>query len=218
MQNIKVAYKKIKEYILGLFSAVGIIGLATIVVLNLRFVYGAIIDKYNLEYITGVNKEQLIKNYNDIINYLQNPYIDKLVLQDFKMSVNGAIHFEEVKNIIGFIMLISIIFVIWLVINILGKNKSNILRILNNAANIMTMFFIILTAIFIVNFSWGFTIFHKIFFRNDYWIFDPKLDPIINALPEGLFFIYGACILVIIITVVLIIKIKYYRKNRMYIK
>ena len=214
MINIKVGCKKLSEYTLGLFSAIGIIGLATMIVLNLRFIYGAIIDKYNLEQITGVNKERLIKNYNDVINYLENPFIDKLVLQDFEMSVNGAIHFEEVKNIFGFIILISIVFLLWLIINILKRNKIRILIILNNASNIMAIFFVILSAIFTINFSWGFTVFHKVFFRNDYWIFDPKFDPIINALPEVLFFIYGILILLIIISIVIITKIKYHKEKK----
>ncbi|NFG14547.1 TIGR01906 family membrane protein, partial [Clostridium botulinum] len=40
----------------------------------------------------------------------------------------------------------------------------------------------------ILNFDKGFTFFHKIFFSNDYWLFDPNKDPIINLLPETFFF------------------------------
>ena len=38
-----------------------------------------------------------------------------------------------------------------------------------------------------INFDSLFITFHKIAFRNDYWIFYPSLDPVINILPEEFF-------------------------------
>ncbi|WP_195964740.1 DUF1461 domain-containing protein, partial [Clostridium cuniculi] len=69
------------------------------------------------------------------------------------------------------------------------------------------VFFIVLVSAYIIDFSKAFIIFHKIFFKNDYWIFDENMDPIINALPEDLFMIYGAVILGIIIIVCIVIKV-----------
>ena len=40
----------------------------------------------------------------------------------------------------------------------------------------------------VVNFEGSFVLFHKTMFNNDYWIFDPNLDPVINILPEEFFF------------------------------
>ncbi len=39
---------------------------------------------------------------------------------------------------------------------------------------------------------------HKIFFRNDDWMFNPSTDPIINLLPET-FFLHCALIIILII-------------------
>lgn len=51
----------------------------------------------------------------------------------------------------------------------------------------------------VVNFEGSFVLFHKIMFNNDYWIFDPNLDPVINILPEEFFFHAGLMILILII-------------------
>lgn len=39
-----------------------------------------------------------------------------------------------------------------------------------------------------INFDASFRIFHRIFFTNNLWIFDPRSDYMINMLPEGFFF------------------------------
>ena len=50
-----------------------------------------------------------------------------------------------------------------------------------------------------MNWNKVFLTFHKIFFRNNYWIFDPASDPVILILPDKFFL---QC--VIVITVVLV--------------
>ena len=82
-----------------------------------------------------------------------------------------------------------------------------IIRNLNLGSNILIMFFIILVVAYIIDFSKAFVIFHKIFFKNNYWVFDENIDPIIKALPEELFMIYGAVILGIIIILSITIKV-----------
>ena len=44
-----------------------------------------------------------------------------------------------------------------------------------------------------------FVSFHKVFFSNDYWLFDPATDPVILILPDGFFFQCLAVILVLVI-------------------
>ena len=51
----------------------------------------------------------------------------------------------------------------------------------------------------VVNFEGSFILFHKIMFNNDYWIFAPNLDSVINILPEEFFFHAGLMILILII-------------------
>ena len=130
------------------------------------------------------------------------------------MSTYGKIHFYEVKRIFISLIIIALIFIIAnLVYAIVCKVKNNkhfmrkIIINLNSGSNILIVFFIVLVSAYIIDFSKAFIIFHKIFFKNDYWIFDENMDPIINALPEDLFMIYGAVILGIIIIVCIVIKV-----------
>ena len=45
-----------------------------------------------------------------------------------------------------------------------------------------------------MNWSKVFLTFHKIFFRNNYWMFDPASDPVILILPDAFFL---QCVIVI---------------------
>ena len=210
----KVYLNSILKILMSIFTAISIIAIATIIALNLRFIYKFIIDKYNLVNITGVSVENLMNDYSGLINYLQNPFIEQLRFKNFAMSPYGEIHFYEVKRIFISLIIIALIFIIGNFIYVIAcKIKGykyfgrRIIGNLNSGSNILIMFFIILVAAYIIDFSKAFIIFHKIFFKNDYWVFDENMDPIINALPEDLFMIYGAIILGIIIISSITIKV-----------
>ena len=64
----------------------------------------------------------------------------------------------------------------------------------------------------VVDFSKAFVIFHNIFFDNSYWIFDPRTDPIINALPEMVFMIYALIIIMFLLVEAILFKLIYYKK------
>lgn len=210
--------RNITEFILGIFITIAMISISTLVTLNITPVYRIIIERYNLVLKTGLTKGQLVVNYRILINYLQNPFIKKLKFNDFVMSANGEIHFYEVKNIFMILIIISSIFILGILVyytlHKVGKiNKINLLEVLNYSSNILIVFFITLITTFFIDFSWIFEVFHKIFFRNDYWIFDPKTDSVIIALPEELFMIFAIIILAILIIVAINIKILYYKKQ-----
>ena len=54
---------------------------------------------------------------------------------------------------------------------------------------------------------------HKLLFTNDYWIFDPAKDPVINILPDSVFLAAGAGIIVLMI-LGLVISGLLYRKHK----
>lgn len=72
-----------------------------------------------------------------------------------------------------------------------------------------------------MNFSRAFVVFHKIFFSNNLWMFDPETDYMIRMLPEGFFFdmvkriggIYGVSLLFFLVLAVLIQGITKGRKD-----
>lgn len=220
--EIKI-FSSVTKFLVGIFSTIAMISIATLITLNATPVYRIIIERYDLVLKTGLTKGQLVKNYRILINYLQNPFIKKLKFENFIMSIYGEIHFHEVKNIFIMLMIISVIFILGILMYfILHKsgnvNKISFLDILNYSSNILVVFFISLIATFFIDFSQVFVIFHKIFFRNDYWIFDPQLDPVITALPEELFMIFAIIVLSMLIITAITIKIFYYNKTRIFTK
>lgn len=218
---MKKALSVIKDGIVSIFFSIVAICFSALVIINSTWIYTFVIRKYNLESISGVDSSSLMKEYKGLINYLQNPFIDKLSFENFSMSTYGEIHFYEVKKIFLILIIILGIFIFIVGITLLlrryKKNKLNkleILEVCNNSTNILIIFFSSIVVLYFIDFSWAFTLFHKIFFRNDYWIFDPKIDPIINVLPEELFMICGVGILVLLFLMIIGVKIIYNKSNK----
>jgi integral membrane protein (TIGR01906 family) len=200
-----------------IFYAMSIISIAVLGVLNTTIVYRYVIRKYEISSYTGLSTEILMDNYKRIIYYVQNPFIKELVLNKSSMSNFGKIHFFEVKQIFIVLYIISIIFISIMIFKIV-INKNNglgkrIVKSFNNSVNIIVLILISVSTMGIINFSETFYFFHKIFFRNDYWIFDPVTDPIINALPEELFMIELILVISLLIIFTLVIKVLHVRNK-----
>ena len=71
---------------------------------------------------------------------------------------------------------------------------------------ILAVFAVVIVALGVLisqNFTKCFVIFHKLFFDNDLWMFDPEYDYMIRMLPEGFFFDMVIRIAVIFIVMLL---------------
>ncbi|ACD53521.1 UNVERIFIED_ORG: hypothetical protein B2H98_18115 [Clostridium botulinum] len=220
--NSQISYKSCKtkhfiNYVLGVFNALFAISISVIIALNLTFIYKLTIYKYNLSKISGLTVEELMVNYKKIIFYLQNPFIEKLYFPNFSMSAQGEIHFQDVKKIFMYIDIYVFLVMILIGVYFLIRDKKTYANyielkdILNSSANYIIGFFTFLILCILINFSQVFITFHKIFFRNDYWVFDSNLDPIIDVLPEEFFMIMSVIILILILVHALISKIYYYK-------
>lgn len=215
---MKSIFNNINKIIYGMLIAIFTIGISTIAVLNSKFIYYYSIDKYGLDKLGNISKEMLIKDYSILIRYLQNPFIDKLNFNNFPMSVNGEIHFYEVKKIFLSIYLITIciglFFALSFIIKKIKGRKINLYKKLNYGANTLLVIIISLLSAMFIDFSKAFVIFHKIFFNNDYWIFDERTDPIIKVLPEEVFMLYALVIVALVIIAVVVYKFYYYYKKK----
>ena len=200
-----------------IFYAISIISIAVLGVLNTTIVYKYVIIKYELQNYTGLSTEVLMDNYKRVISYVQNPFNKELVINKLSMSNFGKIHFFEVKRIFIFLYIISIIFFSIMIFKIIANKNKNLgkklIKIFNNSVNIIALILISVSMSVVINFSKTFYFFHKIFFRNDYWIFDPVIDPIINSLPEELFMIELILIIGLLMLFTLIIKLLYYKNH-----
>lgn len=213
---------KVPKIILKLFRdtfyAISIISIAVLSVLNTTVVYRYAIYKYELEKYTLLPKDILMDNYKRVISYVQNPFNKELVLNNIPMSNFGRIHFFEVKRIFIALYIMSIIFIIVMIFKIItNKNKGlgkKFIENLNNSVSIMALIFVSVSIMAMIDFDKAFYYFHKMFFRNDYWIFDSITDPIINALPEEFFAIELILIISLLLIFTLVIKILHLKSKK----
>lgn len=173
------------------------VAISVVLVLNMRWLYEYDMQKLNLAETTGYSEEVILKNYDVLIAYNNvRSKMDELEFLDFPMSEQGRIHFQEVKQIFVVIqygaMVTGVLFVL-LLIRQLRRRNYMCLRLTALITLTVPALIGILAALF-----WDkvFVLFHRIFFRNDFWLFDPDTDPIIWILPDQYFF---HCALVIVL-------------------
>lgn len=147
----------------------------------------------------GLSEEEIKLNYDYIIDYNFSKEDSEFNMPTIKSSPEGKIHFEEVRdifrNVNNFFILCMIFSIIGLVINIKNKN----FEFLKTTSMSIITIPLVLSLPLLIDFNKSFIIFHKLLFNNDYWIFDPNLDPVIKMLPEEFFFHSGIMILGLII-------------------
>lgn len=145
------------------------------------------IDYLNISELSGLSEDDIKLNYDYLIDYNLNKNVSEFKLPTLKSSPQGKIHFEEVRNIFQNInKLAKLLLVVFLVGIILSVKNKNI-KILKTTSITLIIMPLLLTVPILLNFEKSFIIFHKLLFRNDYWIFNPNLDPVINILPEEFF-------------------------------
>lgn len=203
---------KILQFVFSIILTVFILTVGAKAALSFRSIYYQDIKSLKISEEVNMDKEKIKKNYDHLIDYLEGKE-SQLKFPDFKMSDQGKIHFEEVKEIFNFV---NIIFYISLFVSIFGI----VLCILKKKyqftlyTGIMIISVPIILGIFsLIDFNALFTVFHKIAFSNDYWLFDPAEDPIITILPEAffmheMFFILGIMLIAATILILLYKKVK----------
>ena len=147
------------------------------------------IQWFGVEKMTGYSTDVLKTNYHELIGYLTNPLNDSLVMSNFTSSQQGLFHFFEVKRLffINFAIFLSSGLVSFFGIRSLKQRRLTwLLRRPIRWLVLVPIFVCVGIASF---FNTLFIKFHELFFNNDAWIFDPKKDPIILALPEEFFMV-----------------------------
>jgi len=190
---------KWKNLCLGVILMLFILSFAVTVVLNFRPLYYGDIQRLDLEAVSGLSEEEIRENYDALIDYNNFWGPDRLEFPGLAMSESGRVHFEEVKVIF---VTLEYICLATLVLGLAGilwfRKKREILYL--KYTSIMTVAIPAALGIGIaINWDRAFVIFHKIFFRNDFWIFDAVSDPVITILPDTYFLHCAVLILLLVI-------------------
>ncbi|HBH2963916.1 TPA: TIGR01906 family membrane protein, partial [Clostridioides difficile] len=142
------------------------------------------IDYLNISELSGLSKDDIKLNYDYLIDYNLNKNVSEFKLPTLKSSPQGKIHFEEVRNIFQNINKLAKLLLVVSLVGIILSVKNKNIKILKTTSITLIIMPLLLTVPILLNFEKSFIIFHKLLFRNDYWIFNPDLDPVINILPE----------------------------------
>lgn len=112
---------------------------------------------------------------------------------DIPLNAREISHMSDVRSVFRIFFIISLLLMALSIVLfiILYFDKKflipNLSIILKYSALIGLALSIVLALFFYFGFDSSFTVFHKLFFKGDSWLFDPA-DNIINIYPEGLFF------------------------------
>ena len=177
-----------------------IISAAVVFTLNFRPLYYFDVDHLNITAMSGLPREEILQNYNVLIDYNSIFGTKVLNFPTLAMSESGRIHFEEVKNVFGVFEITLIVSGILSLAGIIYRHfKKNPGYLL--LSGILTVAIPAALGVLIaLNWETVFILFHKIVFHNNYWIFDAATDPVITILPDT-FFMH--CALMILALVVL---------------
>ena len=167
------------------------------------------IDYLNISELSGLSKDDIKLNYDYLIDYNLNKNVSEFKLPTLKSSPQGKIHFEEVRNIFQNINKLAKLLLVVSLVGIILSVKNKNIKILKTTSITLIIMPLLLTVPILLNFEKSFIIFHKLLFRNDYWIFNPELDPVINILPEEFFFHSGMMILILILLVSIVLFVMY---------
>ena len=166
--------------------------LATVILLTIYLTwlfYPLEISWLHLENKVYLKSTTIQYNFNILMNYLTNPFQQKLSMPDFHSSAAGLHHFQTVKYLFHLVQLVFLATLPVVYLFVKHIIKKGYLSVFSKAILSIVWLPIIVGAIaFGIGFDAFFTLFHKILFIGDNtWLFDPRKDPIIWILPEEFF-------------------------------
>jgi integral membrane protein (TIGR01906 family) len=206
-----VGLKRSLILIFSLFLSIAVIGTSVRLAVGFKGIYHYDIDYLNIEEISGIERNALIENYDYLIDYNLKRTVGEFKLPSLPSSHNGRIHFEEVRAIIQRLQKVLYICVVVSAVGAIYLIRKSELVFLKLSAVITLVLPVSLAIPIAIDFEHSFKIFHKLMFDNDYWIFNPATDPVIDMLPEA-YFMHEAVFIGVIIVAMSIILLAIWKK------
>ena len=164
-------------------------GSVLMTLLTSPWLYRPFINWFQLEQLTGLSYHQIALTYDEIIKFLLNPQQKSFSLSYFASSAQGAQHFVDVKFLIFLLIVIFMISAGGLIYFLQRKRKRRLKRQIETYFYFSMALPIFLLLAMIFAFDRFFILFHQVLFANDYWLFNPATDPVIQILPQEFFFV-----------------------------
>lgn len=198
--------KRFATIMAGLSLAFFILTSSVMLTLSIKSTYALSLDDIvQVEY--ELDESTMRTNYDGLIDYMFQGPDARLSFQELPMSPQGEFHFWEVKNIFQFFFrgmilsgALSLVLGIWL-------TRRGDYRFLDLGSVLVFLVPALLAIPVLIDFNSTFLKFHELAFSNDYWIFDPRIDPIIRYLPESLFLKNTLIILAFILVWIFLVRL-----------
>ena len=174
------------------FSASVLCLLAVAILLTIYLawlLYPMEISYFNLPDKVYLKSETIQYNFNILMNYLTNPFSQKLAMPNFRSSVAGLHHFQAVKYLFHLAQAVFLLTLPALILFIQKVVKKRFLALYQRSLFILSVLpFVMICLAGLIGFNSFFTLFHQVLFAGDNtWMFDPAKDPVIWILPEEFF-------------------------------
>lgn len=204
----------LSDIFIGIVFTIFFICLGIFIVIHFRQLYYFDISYLNIETISGYSKNIILENYNALMDYCSPFYHGKLIFPSLSITEPAYIHFEKVKLIFdgSFYIGCFLFFVLFGII--LFKCRKKDFSYLKISSVIILILPVLCVAACAINWDATFILFHKLFFKGDYWLFDWDADQIIRILPDTYFLHCALCIIGVVILGSFLTFLSYLLTNR----
>lgn len=197
------------ELPLALGSVLWVISVAVAVTLNCRSLYRYDMKRLEIPRNSGYSEEAVLENYDALIAYNRIWFRGPLRFPSMEMSETGEIHFAEVKEIFAVFQGLALGLALPLLLGYGWAVKKRRPEPFRLTAILSVGLPALLGGLIALNWDAAFVLFHKIFFRNDFWIFDGATDPVIRILPDEYFLHCAVMILLLVVGMALLFLLGY---------
>lgn len=191
-----------------------IVTMSVTLILYLKPLYYMMVRILDVPAMSGYSYEVCKTNYDILIDYNMAWGPKSLEFRDFVMSITGRIHFEEVKRIFVTIQITSWVTMVLTIIGYIAAHKLKAWVWLRNTIIMALVVGGSVGAALAIDWDWTFVFMHSLLFDNDYWLFDPTTDPVINILPDSVFLAAAVGILVFLAIGLVICGVLYKKHHK----
>jgi integral membrane protein (TIGR01906 family) len=139
-----------------------------------------------------MTKDEYLFYTDQVIKYFFNNESNLNIKDKNGNNLNNSFTEEEILHMIDVKRIIRYVFILLIIslVTLFALFKKIKFKIVSNALILSFVALSIIGTILYFNFDRSFYIFHKIFFRNQYWLL-PENDMLIRMFPENFFYDYA---------------------------
>lgn len=189
---------KKKDILVSVIFVLTIISVAILFTILFKPLFSWQLMAIDTQHFLGLTHEQVLHNYDELLHYLLNPFVETLKMTHIPTSTSGAFHFYEVKNLFllnNIILVGGVVASLWGFRYIVQQKRWYVFAQIGKFLSVLPIGMVL---ILLVGFNYWFVLFHQLAFGNNDWLFNPATDPIIYVLPETFFLSCAVLILIIV--------------------